>query len=325
MARLELDITETAINETEKAVITRIIGAVDGTTNTEFESKLAGILKSGVKYLILNLSGVTYINSSGMGALIKFTDSYRSIGGEIALVSIPKKVVALFDMLGLISIFRIFDIDERALGYLRKFIEEKNIKSKVKAPEVKKAAPEVERRDEPGKYPVLFGCPACETRVEIPVSGKYKCPRCATYFSAGPDGKVKALRLEESKVTELRLPCASTFADGLRRVIDGLADELGFPSGSKDAIYRSMDEAWSLAIRSADRESDMVHVLMVANARQFIAGLICPGTPFTDDHDPEQAMGFQIIQKSMDRVEVANLPAGGQLLKMVKVLGAPAK
>ena len=32
------------------------------------------------------------------------------------------------------------------------------------------------------------------------------------------------------------------------------------------------------------------------------------------------AMGLQIIQKSMERVEIANLPAGGQLLKMVKVL-----
>jgi anti-sigma B factor antagonist len=322
VAKLQLDLAESSLNETEKVVTTQIIGAVDSTTNTEFESKLSGILKSGVKYLILNLSGVTYINSTGMGALIKFSDSYRSIGGEIALVAIPRKVVALFEMLGLISIFQIFEGDEGALKYLRDFIDKSGKESDVPAPDIKAAAPEVRAKDDPERYPVHFSCPACETRLQIPGSGKFKCPRCSTYYSAVPDGAVKALRLEESKITELRLPCTLAFTDGLRRIIDGLAEEMKFPNGAKEAIYRSMDEAWGLGIRQGDQESDLVHVLMVANSRQFIAGLICPGTPYTTEIGSEEAMAFQIVQKSMDRVEVANLPTGGQLLKMMKVLAS---
>jgi len=322
VAKLQLDLVESALSETEKVVITKIMGAVDSTTNTEFESKLSGILRSGVKYLILNLSGVTYINSTGMGALIKFSDSYRSIGGEIALVSIPRKVVALFEMLGLISIFQIFDVDTSAMEYLRDFIARGEQEAVAPAPDVKAAAPQVKVKDDPERYPVHFSCPACKTRLQIPGSGKFKCARCSTYYSAIPDGSVKALRLEESRVTELRLPCTLAFTDGLRRIIDGLAEELGFPDGAKDAIYRSMDEAWGLGIRQGDKESDMVHVLMVANSRQFIAGLICPGTPYTTQIGSEEAMAFQIVQKSMDRVEVANLPTGGQLLKMVKLLGS---
>lgn len=97
-------------------IMTKVSGAIDGTTVRKFEEKLVGFFNQGVKYLILDFKDVKYINSTGMGLLVKLADKFQENGGALKLIGIPEKVIALFDMLGLLSIFPIYETVEQALS-----------------------------------------------------------------------------------------------------------------------------------------------------------------------------------------------------------------
>lgn len=115
MAELLFQSKQEKLNDGSLIITTKILGAIDGTTVRQFEDKLIGFFNQGVKNLILIFSDVKYINSTGMGLLVKLADKFQEGGGDIKLVGVPEKVIALFDMLGLLSLFKIYDTEEDAM------------------------------------------------------------------------------------------------------------------------------------------------------------------------------------------------------------------
>ena len=114
MAELLFQSKQEKLPDGSPIIITKILGAIDGTTVRQFEDKLIGFFNQGVKNLVLIFSDVKYINSTGMGLLVKLADKFQEGGGDIKLVGVPEKVIALFDMLGLLSLFKIYDTEEDA-------------------------------------------------------------------------------------------------------------------------------------------------------------------------------------------------------------------
>ena len=115
MAELLFQSKQEKLPDGSPIIITKILGAIDGTTVRQFEDKLIGFFNQGVKNLILIFSDVRYINSTGMGLLVKLADKFQEGGGDIKLVGVPEKVIALFDMLGLLSLFKIYETEEDAV------------------------------------------------------------------------------------------------------------------------------------------------------------------------------------------------------------------
>ncbi|HPY73914.1 MAG TPA: STAS domain-containing protein [Planctomycetota bacterium] len=115
MAELLFQSKQEKLPDGSPIIITKILGAIDGTTVRQFEDKLIGFFNQGVKNLILTFSEVKYINSTGMGLLVKLADKFQEGGGDIKLVGVPEKVIALFDMLGLLSLFKIYETEEDAV------------------------------------------------------------------------------------------------------------------------------------------------------------------------------------------------------------------
>lgn len=114
-------------------VVCRIKGSIDGATLIQFEEKLMGFLDQGVKFLIIVFSQVHYINSTGMGVLVKLADKFQEVGGEFNLVDVPDKMVALFNMLGLLALIKLSKNEEEALkAFQAKLSGAKN--AAVKAP-----------------------------------------------------------------------------------------------------------------------------------------------------------------------------------------------
>jgi anti-anti-sigma factor len=102
-----------------RVVICRILGSIDGSSLMQFEEKLQDFLNEGIKYLILVFSQVKYINSSGMGILVKLADQFNAIKGEMHLVDVPEKLIALFSMLGLLSLIKVSKSEEEALRFFQ--------------------------------------------------------------------------------------------------------------------------------------------------------------------------------------------------------------
>jgi anti-sigma B factor antagonist len=298
-----------------EVIIGHVGGAIDSATNAEFDSRMKELLNEGTGNLILVLADVKYINSTGMGALIKFADSFRALGGDIKLVAVPRKVEALFEMLGLLSLFKTFQSEEEALTFLS------DTEAPVETEEVEPAEDggiAYDRSLEPDHYPVHFSCPSCATRVEINKSGQYKCPKCSTFYSAGEDGSVRALRLEESRLLDLKIPSNLKFTEGLKHMVTTYAREFQYPQKVLEDINRAIDESWALVVGKAEKESDLCHVFMVGNTQELITGILVTGEAFTQEPGGTTTRTFKIINSSMDSVEVSSLPSGGQLLKMVK-------
>ena len=64
---------------------------------------------------MLLLTDVKYINSTGLGTIVKCVDQFREQDGDIKLVGAPTKVIALFEMLGLLALFETHDTIEQAV------------------------------------------------------------------------------------------------------------------------------------------------------------------------------------------------------------------
>ena len=70
-----------------------------------------------VKYgdVVLQLDPVEFIDSSGLGAMVRLTQSARSKGGDLKLCGVPPRVRKTLEMTNLLSQFEIYDSVEEAI------------------------------------------------------------------------------------------------------------------------------------------------------------------------------------------------------------------
>jgi len=69
-----------------------------------FEERVTGLLRANFERFIVNLSGVRYIGSSGIGALINLHSQLKRMDGRMITTNVPEKVVAVLEMMGLAMI-----------------------------------------------------------------------------------------------------------------------------------------------------------------------------------------------------------------------------
>ncbi len=72
------------------------------------------------KRVILNLSGVTYIDSGGLGTLVALYTTARNNGGSIKLANLTQRVGDLLQVTKLVTIFDVHDSEEKAIESYRK-------------------------------------------------------------------------------------------------------------------------------------------------------------------------------------------------------------
>ena len=71
------------------------------------------------KRIVLNLSGVTYIDSGGLGTLVALYASARNAGCAIKLASLTKRVGDLLQITKLLTVFEVYPNEEKALQAFR--------------------------------------------------------------------------------------------------------------------------------------------------------------------------------------------------------------
>jgi anti-sigma B factor antagonist len=90
-----------------------------GEGNVMLRDVVGKLIDEGRKKIILNLARVDYIDSSGLGELVKTHTTIRNQGGQLKLVSLNPRIKTLLEMTKLSAVFEI-DPDEacavRSLG-----------------------------------------------------------------------------------------------------------------------------------------------------------------------------------------------------------------
>jgi anti-sigma B factor antagonist len=79
---------------------------------------VAGAVRRGTKHIVIDLSGVRYIDSTRLGELIAAHVSVSRDGGRLTLVATPPRIVELLDMAGLDGVFERLPSIEAAVGDL---------------------------------------------------------------------------------------------------------------------------------------------------------------------------------------------------------------
>lgn len=73
-------------------------------------------LTKGRKKIVMNLAGVNYIDSTGLGELVSGYRLVKSEGGELKLLNLSKKVTDLLQITKLYTVFDIHSQEAQAVG-----------------------------------------------------------------------------------------------------------------------------------------------------------------------------------------------------------------
>jgi anti-anti-sigma factor len=88
-----------------------VSGEVDIATVERFLTQARECLDGSVDVCEIDLGGVTFIDSSGLGALVRIRAAAHDLGKQVALTNVPAPVGRLFDVTGLTEIFGISSDD----------------------------------------------------------------------------------------------------------------------------------------------------------------------------------------------------------------------
>lgn len=86
------------IDQVNGVAVTRLSGDLDIVTSETVKRDLTGLVDDGHLALALDLSGVGFVDSSGLGALVAIHRHAESNGGSFVVRSVPPQVQRLFDI-----------------------------------------------------------------------------------------------------------------------------------------------------------------------------------------------------------------------------------
>jgi anti-sigma B factor antagonist len=87
-----------------------------GPETTALHDHIRGLMKDGISKVVIDLGGVKWINSSGLGVLMAAMTTLKNIEGQMKLANVTEKVESLLMITQLIRIFETFDSVDRAVA-----------------------------------------------------------------------------------------------------------------------------------------------------------------------------------------------------------------
>jgi anti-sigma B factor antagonist len=130
-------------------------GYIDTYNSTSFLKRAEKAVAAGFARLILDLSSVSFISSTGVGALVSLLKLARQRNGDVILQSVQPRVYEVLQLLGFSQFFPIKENLEESLAYLAGHSNRET-------------------------FPKVFACPICNRRLRATKSGRFRCVQCRT-------------------------------------------------------------------------------------------------------------------------------------------------
>ncbi len=74
------------------------------------------LLEEGKKKILLNLAGVSYVDSSGIGELVSSFTTINREGGQLKLLNLTQKIRDLLAITKLLTVFDVYEDEATALN-----------------------------------------------------------------------------------------------------------------------------------------------------------------------------------------------------------------
>jgi anti-anti-sigma factor len=108
-----------------KVTILDIEGAIKLGESAEFFSEaLDGVLRKEKSDIVIDFSGINYIDSTGMGELIGYLSKFSGENRQIVLVNPSGRILKLLKVVRLDTMFKIFPDEDSAVAYAEDGVEQ---------------------------------------------------------------------------------------------------------------------------------------------------------------------------------------------------------
>ena len=97
-------------------MICRVEGDIDINTSPDIKKAFEKIVTKKEPKVVVNLSKVTYVDSSGLATLVEILKNMRSYGGRLKLTNLSPKIRSLFEITKLEKLFDITAEEEEAVS-----------------------------------------------------------------------------------------------------------------------------------------------------------------------------------------------------------------
>lgn len=83
-------------------------GILDGTKASQFRQEISNLVESNVDIVLVDFQDVTFMDSSGLGALVLALKTVRAAGGKLFICSVNEQIKMLFELTSMDRVFEIF-------------------------------------------------------------------------------------------------------------------------------------------------------------------------------------------------------------------------
>jgi anti-sigma B factor antagonist len=88
-------------------VVVTVRGEIDVATSPGLRDRLYSIIDGGARELVVDLSGLGFIDSSGLGVLVATLKHMRELEGELVLAGLQQPALRVFEITDLTTLFTI--------------------------------------------------------------------------------------------------------------------------------------------------------------------------------------------------------------------------
>ena len=87
-----------------------------GEGSVALRTAIRRLLEEGKKRILLNLAGVSYVDSSGIGELVSSYTAINKEGGQLKLLNLTQKLQDLLAITKLLTVFDVYENEAEALN-----------------------------------------------------------------------------------------------------------------------------------------------------------------------------------------------------------------
>jgi anti-anti-sigma factor len=87
-------------------------GILDGTKAGQFRQEISNLVESNVDIILIDFQDVTFMDSSGLGALVLALKTVRAAGSKLFVCSVNEQIKMLFELTSMDRVFEMFPTRE---------------------------------------------------------------------------------------------------------------------------------------------------------------------------------------------------------------------
>ena len=99
-------------------------GSLDTETHKELESELKEIIDSKTKAVVLDMEGLEYISSAGIGVVVWAKKAFKNINTSFSMVNLKPQIKKVFDAMKILPMIDVFSDMPEADKYIDQIINE---------------------------------------------------------------------------------------------------------------------------------------------------------------------------------------------------------